>query len=475
MLKRPFNYAMAGLVALSVLSNSATARLYDNFNTSDNWTLIANGGTAAIGSSVLTLTSPANDVSNPSATTKVAQTLTGSRQSILVRSHTGVSGKTVFFFWATDPSTSNGLEIKLDDSNPTSTRVVCGYYSNSGKTYNFLATAAYNPGADGLYLAYRESGGMTFWEISSDASNWTEVVSLANPINTSSVNFEVQHKEYNTTTVGTSSVVDCFNYRATGVGYHSLQEKTTSGGTAWQLYTEGFHSGVSGRVCCSDSSSCSSSCNMTINGVDASQHFTDTSIPAPFVDQNGYLFQITSTLEPSTGDFYNAYRFQKLPFVDADTWTYHLYFKYYYPEHITQGLEFPINKYTGSQRLQGAVAWYPQNGTTIGMWNVWTGSGGWKPTGSTQTFQTNFWYEVTYTVGLHDGNVFYSGFKAGPANSLTSFAWNNSYAATSDGTSASIMPAMQMDDNNHDTSTATTLKNCWMAEWHIDWQDEKLP
>ena len=86
-----------------------------------------------------------------------------------------------------------------------------------------------------------------------------------------------------------------------------------------------------------------------------------------------------------------------------------------------------------------------------------------------------FWYEVTYTVGLHDGQVFYNGFKAGPANSLTPFAWNNTYAAVSDGTSASIMPAMQMDDNNHDTTTANTLKNCWMAEWHIDWQDERLP
>ena len=326
-MKIPLNYAIAGLIASSTLSQIATARLFDNFDTSANWNLINNGGSAAIGSSVLTLSSPASDVSNPSATTKVNQTLTGSRQFILVRSHTGVSGSTVFFFWATDPVSGNGLEIKLDDSNPASTRIVCGYYSNNGKTYNVLATAAYNPGNDGQYLAYHESGGTTFWEISPDGSNWTQVTSKADPINTGSVTFEVQHKEYNATSVGTSSVVDCFNYRATGTGYHSLQEKTTSGGTNWQLYTEGFHSGVSGRVCCSDSSACTTGCNMIINGVDASQHFTDTSIPAPFVDQQGYLFQITSTLEPTTGDFYNAYRFQKLLFVDADTWTYHLYFK----------------------------------------------------------------------------------------------------------------------------------------------------
>jgi len=34
---------------------------------------------------------------------------------------------------------------------------------------------------------------------------------------------------------------------------------------------------------------------------------------------------------------------------------------------------------------------------------------------------------------------------------------------------------MQIDDNTHDTTTAGTQKNCYMAEWHIDWMYERLP
>ncbi|HZV35474.1 MAG TPA: hypothetical protein VFB72_12950 [Verrucomicrobiae bacterium] len=459
---------MAGLVALSLAIQPVSARLYDNFNNANNWTLAANGGTSVIGSSVLTLTSPSGKLSNPTATLKSSQALSNSRQSILVRSHTGVANSTVFFLWAIDESTGNYLELKLDDINPTT--VVAGYWNSGGTSYHYIGSASYAPGKDGLYMAFREASGTTYWEISTDASSWTEVASLADPVSTASVTFEVEHKAYVDTSVSTESVVDCFNYKATGVGYHSLEDKTTSGGEGWELYTEGFSNGQ--RVCCN--SGCTS-CVMTVNGVDSSQHFTDTSIPAPYTNQDGYDFQITSTAEPTTHWYYNAYRYQDLPYVDADTWTYHLYFKYAYPQYITQGLEFPINKYTGSQRLQGAVAWYPlRDGTDNGEWSVWTGTT-WHATGNYQKLQTNWWYEVTFTVGLHDGYVYYNGFSAGDVGSLSNFSWSTNYPGTSSSFAANIVPAMQIDDNVQDTTTANTRKDCYMAEWHIDWTDERLP
>jgi hypothetical protein len=460
--------AVAGLLALSFAMQSASARLYDNFNSSSNWTLVANGGTSVISSSVLTLTSPSGKTSYPTATLKSSQALSNSRQSILVRSHTGVTDSTVFFLWAVDESTGNYLELKLDDVNPTT--VVAGYWNSGGTSYHYVASAAYNPGHDGLYMAYRETNGTTYWEISTDANNWTEVASLADPVNTSSVTFEVEHKAYAITSVNTESVVDCFNYKATGAGYHSLEDKTNSGGTGWELYTEGFYNNQ--RVCCN--SGCTN-CDMQVNNVDSTQHFTDTSIPAPYTNQSGYDFQIVYTDEPTTHWYYNAYRYQELAYVDADSWTYHLYFKYAYPQYITQGLEFPINKYTGSNRLQGAVAWYPlRDGTDNGEWDIWNGSS-WQPTGNYQKFQTNFWYEVTYTVGLHDNRVYYNGFSAGTVGSLTTFTWTNSYSAPTSGYSANIVPAMQIDDNTQDTTQANTRKDCYMAEWHIDWTDERLP
>ncbi len=459
--------SVAGLLALGAMSQSAMARLYDNFNSSVNWTLAGNGGSAVIGSSVLTLTSPANALSDPTATLISGQVLTGSRQSILVRSHTGTANSTVFFLWATD-SSGNRLELKLDDINPTT--VVAGYYDGGGATYHFLASAAYNPGADGLYMAFREAGGTNYWEISTNASNWTEVASRLDPINTSSVVFAVEHKAYKNTAAATETVVDCFNYKATGAGYHSLEDKTSSGGTNWALYTEGFLNG--NRVC---ASSTTNPCGMTVNGVDSSQHFTDTSIPAPFTNQTGYDFEITSTEEPTTHYFYNAYRYQYLPYVDADNWTYHIYFKYTYPQFITQGLEFPINKYTSALRLQGAFAWYPvRDGSENGQWNVWTGST-WKPTSQFQVLRTNFWYEITFTVGLHDNSVIYNGFQAGTVGSLTGFNWSATYGGTTPGQTPGIVPAMQMDDNTQDTTVANTRKDCFLAEWHIDWTDERLP
>lgn len=467
MLKNTITCAVSAL-ALAMLSQTAGARLYDTFANGDNWILYNNSGSAVIETNALVLTSPAGVLSSPTATLNSEQTLTDSRQSILVRAHTGVTDSTVFFYWAVDSVTGNKLELKLDDIGPTT--VVAGYWDNGGNDYHYVGSAAYSPGSDGLYMAYRETNGVTYWEISTDASNWTEVASASDPVSTSSIVFQMQHKAYVATSTPTYSTVACFNYKLHGAGYHSLEDKTYTGSDGWELYTEGFYDGE--LVC---SSSDGDPCGMTVNGVDSSQHFTDTSIPAPYTNQMGYDFRIVSTDEPTTHDYYNAYRYQNLPYVDADDWTYHLYFKYTYPQYITQGLEFPLNKYTGTNRLQGAFAWYPlRNGTDNGEWSVWTGST-WQPTGEYQELQTNWWYEITFTVGLHDNHVYYNGFQAGEVNSLTSFTWTNSYSAPGSGTGEAIVPAMQIDDNTQDTTTAGTQKDCYMAEWHIDWTYERLP
>jgi hypothetical protein len=457
----------AGCLALALTTQVAPGRLYDNFNSGANWTLSDNGGTAVIASSELTLTSPAGVLSTPTATLNAAQAVTGTRQSILVRSHTGVANATVFFLWATDTATGNRLELKLDDINPTT--VVAGYYSGGGGTYNYVGSAAYSPGSDGLYMAFRESGGTTYWEISTDADTWTEVASASDPVSTSSMSFEVQHKAYVATSEATATVVDCFNYKATGAGYSNLESKTYTGSDGWYLYTEGYN--AAGTQVCNDN------CNMSVNGVDSSQHFTDTTIPTPRSDDTGYDFRIISTDAPTSRTYYNAYRYQQLAFVDADNWTYHLYFKYAYPQYITQGLEFPLNKYTGSYRLQGAVAWYPNrpdNGSHTGVWHIWSGTN-WTSIGSSQAFTPGQWYEVTFNVGLHDNYVYYSSFQAGPASSMTTFTWNYSYAARSSTAASYIIPAMQIDDNIDDTTTADTQKDCYMAQWNIGWTDERLP
>jgi hypothetical protein len=120
----------AALLGLAIVSQPAGARLYDRFDSGAKWTLAGNGGTATIGSSVLTLTTPAGVISDPTATLNSAQVLTGSRQSILARSHTGSANKTVFFLWATDTATGNKLELKIDDV--TSTTIVAGYYDGGG-------------------------------------------------------------------------------------------------------------------------------------------------------------------------------------------------------------------------------------------------------------------------------------------------------------------------------------------------------
>ncbi|HXB58843.1 MAG TPA: hypothetical protein VNU95_04740 [Candidatus Acidoferrales bacterium] len=457
---------IAGLLAVSV--TTATARLYDDFANGDNWILSNDSGTAVIETNVLLLTSPSGVLSTPTATCNSEQSLTDSRQSILVESHTGVTDSTVFFFWAIDSVTGNKLELKLDDVGPTT--VVAGYYNDDGNDYNYVGSAAYNPGADGLYLAFLETNGMTHWQISTDASNWTDVASIDDPISTSSIVFEMQHKAYETTSTATHTTVGCFNYRLHGIGYYSIQTNTASGGDNWSLYTEGFNGG--NLVC---SSSDGDPCGMNVGGVTSQWHFTDTSIPAPYTNQDGFDFQIINTDEPTTHDYYNAYRYQYLPYVDADQWTYHIYFKYTYPQYITQGLEFPLNKYNGTNRFQGAFAWYPlRDGTTNGEWSVWTGST-WKPTGYDQGFKTSWWYELTFTVGLHDNQVFYNGFQAGTVGSLTSFNWTTNYSAPGSSSAAGIVPAMQIDDNIQDTTTTNTEKDCYIAEWHIESMYQRLP
>jgi hypothetical protein len=458
-------------LGVALIAQTAGARLYDRFDSGANWTLAPDSGTAVIGSSELTLTAPAGVDSSPTATLNSAQTLTGTRQSILVRNHTASLNHSVFFLFAA--SGADKLELKIDDS-VSPAYVVAGYWI--GTTYHWVATTTYSPGSDGLYMAYSESGGTTFWQTSTDGKTWATVGSLADPVSTASMTFSVQHKGYSTPPAQTFSVVDCFNYKATGDGYLNIEDKTTSGSGAWSLYREAFFNG--NYACQSPGSSGAPSCDghITVNGVDSTQHFTDTTIPLPRANDSGYTFEIVSTDQPSNNWFENAYRYQDLAYVDADNWTYTMYFKYTYPQFITQGLEFPINKYTGSFRVQAAVAWYPlRDGSNNGVWKVWGGASKWVSTGQNQVLTPGQWYEVTYTAGLHDNTVFYTNFKAGPAGSMTTYTWNHSYPATSNGASAKISPAVQMDDNTQDTTTAGTQKHLYLAEWNIGWQDEKLP
>jgi hypothetical protein len=468
--------AVGTLIGLSLLSPSAQARLYDNFTSGANWTLADNGGTAAIAASVLTLTAPADVTSKPTATliSSEPQNIVNSRQSILIRSHTGVVSNTAFFYWAVDNASANLLELKIDDVSPR--MLVAGYYSNGGLDYHWVSSTPYPAGGgDGLYIAIFETNGVTYWQYSPDTVNWTNVASMTDPISMTDITFEMQHKAYGVTSSSTATVVDCFNYLATGAGYLSLEDKDYTSSEAqpdgWQLYTECFSNNI---LLYTDNTN-----YIQVNNVDSTQHFTDTSIPEPRANDMGYDYKITRTAEYANRWLYcNAYRYQYLPYIDAETWTYHLYFKYAYPQYIVQGLEFPLNKYTGSQRLEGAVAWYPERPATtnlLGKWSVWGGADGWVSTGLTQAFDTNWWYEVTFTVGLHDGNVYYSGFSAGAVGAMSNFTWNVTYTNQASGSAAGIVPAMQMDDNTQDTTEAGTEKDCYMAEWNITWQDQKLP
>lgn len=454
-------------LALGLMPQNADARLYDRFDSGANWTLTQNSGTASIGSSQLTLTAPSGVNSTPTATLNAAQGLTGTRQSILVRNHTGSFNHSAFFLLAA--SGGNQLELKIDDSTSPA-NVVAGYWI--GSTYTWVASTPYSPGTDGLYMAFQELSGTTYWQISTDAATWTTVGSKLDPVSTTSMSFSVQHKGYSLPPAQSSTIVDCFNYKATGVGYHSIQEKTYTTGDGWQLYKEAF---TNGNYACQNGA-CDT--HIFVNDVDSTQHWTDSSIPLPRVDTAGITFEIqyTDMVSKKPVQWYdNAYRYQNLAFVDADNWTYHLYFKYTYPQYIQQGLEFPLNKYTGSNREQAAVAWYPvRDGSNNGKWSIWTGSI-WTNTTYTQSFTPGQWYEVTFTVGLHDNTVYYTSFQAGPPSALTTFNWNHSYGAPSSGFGSKISPAVQMDDNIQDTTQANTKKDCYLAEWHIDWTDERLP
>jgi hypothetical protein len=465
-------------LSLLAMSQSAFARFYDRFDSPDsNWTLDQNSGTAVIANSALTLTAPASTIANPEAILNSAQTLTGTRQSILVRAHSGVAAKTVFFLWAMDSATGNKLELKINDQ--TSTTLTAGYYDGGGTNYHYVGTATYATGTNGIYMAFKETSGVTYWEVSTNnAGTWIDIASQFDPVDTSSMAFMVQHKAYATTTSATSTTVDCFNYKANGVGYQDIQDKTYSGSDGWELYTECF---TNGSYMCQNGA-CDN--QIYINDITSPNHFTDSTIPLPRYTDTGYDFQIISNNMlwwknvMGLNSYDNAYRYQKLPYVDADNWTYHIYFKYAYPQTIQQGLEFPINKYTGSYRLQGAVAWYPtrpDNGSHNGLWKVYGGTSWITTTNYFQVLDTNQWYEVTFTVGLHDNKVYYNNFQTGPASSLTTWSWNTSYNAPTSGTGSSITPAMQMDDNTSDTTLAGTRKDAYLAEWNIDWQDEKLP
>jgi len=213
-------------------------------------------------------------------------------------------------------------------------------------------------------------------------------------------------------------------------------------------------------------------------------HFTDGS-------KTGIRFHMTTdrlSNSAHAGWYMNFYRYQNLAFVDADVWTYHMYFKFGYPDKIHQGLEFPINKYVGGQRLQGALAWYPDRPDNLpntdphpGQWKVWKSAAKWQPTGHSQSLTpapngVGPWYEISFTVGLHDGQIFYSNFQAGPEGNMTTFSLDPTpISQTASAGSDRISAAFQVDNNTADTTSAGTAKDVWIAGWHIDWADEKLP
>src|SRR6185437_490029 len=107
---------------------------------------------------------------------------------------------------------------------------------------------------------------------------------LDDPVSTASMTFSVQNKGYSTPPAQSQSVIDCFNYKATGAGYSSIEDKTTSGTGAWSLYREAF---LNGNYMCQSPGGTSCDGHITKNDVDSTQHFTDTTIPLPRANDSG--------------------------------------------------------------------------------------------------------------------------------------------------------------------------------------------
>jgi hypothetical protein len=61
------------------------------------------------------------------------------------------------------------------------------------------------------------------------------------------------------------------------------------------------------------------------------------------------------------------------------------------------------------------------------------------------------------------------------ARLFDNFSTSTNWTLFSDDGAASIVPAVQIDDNAQDTTTEDTRKDCYMAEWEIDWMYERLP
>ncbi|MBV9470654.1 MAG: hypothetical protein JO316_23380 [Abitibacteriaceae bacterium] len=432
-----------GVTVATVLSpTSAAARLYDKFDSSTNWSLVSGSGSATISSGHLTLSLPANTIAQPTATSLSSYALTGSRQSIQVVSHSGVGGKSVFFFNALISAGTNSLEMKLDDQTG-GTNIVCGYYLNG--TYHWVGSAAYNPATD-RYLAYREASGTIYYETSPDAQNWTPVTTLSNPFTVAlNVIFQLQHKVYASGAgVATSTVVDNFNYLEGGA-HNNLDDDPL---TAWSLYTEPPGNAIS----------------------PSKTHVTDTSIPAG--DSNVFDFQITSS------DAYtNAYYFQRLPLVANTDFVYTLYWKFFptpSTSPIAQAYEFPLNKYTGSLREQAALQWLPNKDGNGYRWRVWGADNGkWRdnklsgtPYNFVQNLAANTWHPLTLNGTFKNGRVYYTTF----VSDGTTFTINEDYAATTDGTAANIVPAYQIDNNS-----SGSHQNVYIGNWNVKWLEMQLP
>src|SRR6185312_13838610 len=107
--------------------------------------------------------------------------------------------------------------------------------------------------------------GVTYWQTSTDGQNWTTVGSKSDPVSTTSMSFSVQNKGYSTPPAQSSTIVDCFNYKATGAGYLGIEDKTTSGTGAWSLYREAF---LNGNYMCQSPGGTSCDGHINVNGVD---------------------------------------------------------------------------------------------------------------------------------------------------------------------------------------------------------------
>ncbi len=437
-----FAFVAAALCLFGATGRSRAAiRLYDKFDNAANWALHSG---AAVTGGQLHLTIPANTVTQCYADTISAYPLTGSRQSIQVVSHSGVGGKSVFFYDAFTPATGSSLEMKIDDT-PGGSNIVCGYYVNG--VYHFVGSTSYVPTAD-LYFAFRESQGTLSYEVSADAVTWTAVAGLTNPFGSTPLNmtFHMEDKVYATgISTSTGTVLDNFNYQAGG-GHNSLDDDPLGN---WQLYTEPAGHRIS---------------------VQAPAYVSDPTIPSG--DGNLFNFQINSS-DPYT----NAYYFQYLPQVVNTYFVYTCSWKYFAPSGpVAQAYEFPFSKYQGGTRLEAAMQYLPNSDGAGFRWRVWGGSndGSWRDKrvngqlyGFVQNLASNAWHTFMLYGTLQNNQITYTTF----VSDGVTFPINESHPGTTDSNNLNTLVVAYQIDNN----ATGNKQNVYLGDWNFSWPERQLP